>query len=63
MEHWAQNDPIDRYVKRLLEEGWADAGEMETIDTRVAVELDAAAAQAERETLPEAESAIGGVYS
>jgi TPP-dependent pyruvate/acetoin dehydrogenase alpha subunit len=63
LARWARNDPIDRYVARLTEEGWADPRELEAIDTRVAAELDATVAQVEREPSPAPESALGGVYA
>ena len=63
LERWARNDPIGRYAARLKDEGWAGASELVAIDARVAAELDAAAAQAEREPLPQPESALGGVYA
>jgi TPP-dependent pyruvate/acetoin dehydrogenase alpha subunit len=63
LERWAKNDPIDRFVAQLHDEGWADARELAAIDARVAAELDAAAAQAEREPPPEPESALGAVYA
>jgi TPP-dependent pyruvate/acetoin dehydrogenase alpha subunit len=63
LDRWARNDPIDRYVARLTEEGWADVRELEAIDTRVAAELDAAVAQAEGEPPPQPDGALGGVYA
>jgi len=63
LDRWARNDPIDRFVAQLHDEGWADAKELAAIDERVAAELDAAAAQAESEPVPDPESALGGVYA
>jgi TPP-dependent pyruvate/acetoin dehydrogenase alpha subunit len=63
LDRWARNDPIDRYVARLKEEGWAEARELEPIDARVAAELDAAVAQADGEPPPRPDSALGGVYA
>ncbi len=63
LERWAKNDPIDRYVARLQDEGWAEARDVEAIDARVAAELDAAAAQADAEPPPDPASALPGVYA
>jgi TPP-dependent pyruvate/acetoin dehydrogenase alpha subunit len=63
LERWARNDPIDRYVARLTDAGWAEAKELAAIDERVSAELDAAAAQADGEPAPEPHSALGGVYA
>jgi pyruvate dehydrogenase E1 component alpha subunit/2-oxoisovalerate dehydrogenase E1 component alpha subunit len=62
-QHWAAKDPIDRYVRRLVDEGWAGRAELEAADGRVTVELDAAVAAAEAASLPAGESALGGVYA
>jgi pyruvate dehydrogenase E1 component alpha subunit/2-oxoisovalerate dehydrogenase E1 component alpha subunit len=62
-EHWATKDPIDRYVSRLVDEGWADRTELKAVDGRATAELDAAVAAAEAAPLPDGESALGGVYA
>jgi pyruvate dehydrogenase E1 component alpha subunit/2-oxoisovalerate dehydrogenase E1 component alpha subunit len=62
LARWALNDPIDRYVRQLTDNGWADAGELEAADARVAGELDAAVQASEQEPLPEAATALEGVY-
>lgn len=61
LEAWAQNDPIDRYVTRLTQSGWAAAAELAAIDTRVTAELEAAVAACENEPLPEPLSALDEV--
>src|SRR5439155_974111 len=44
LEWWAkENDPIDRYVQRLLGSGWAEEQELKEIDERVRVEIDGGA--------------------
>lgn len=63
LEAWARNDPVDRYVGRLLESGWASAGELAGIDARIDGELDAAVALCENEPLPEPLTALDGVYA
>jgi pyruvate dehydrogenase E1 component alpha subunit/2-oxoisovalerate dehydrogenase E1 component alpha subunit len=61
--HWAAQDPIDRFVARLREEGWVEAVELTDVDDRVTAELGAAVAAAEAAPLPDGESALGGVYA
>jgi TPP-dependent pyruvate/acetoin dehydrogenase alpha subunit len=56
--HWeTTNDPVDRYVKTLLDNRWATADELRAIDAGIDAELDAAVAEAETSPLPEAEEA------
>ncbi|HEX2207905.1 MAG TPA: thiamine pyrophosphate-dependent enzyme, partial [Longimicrobium sp.] len=63
IEHWAAtSDPIDRYVKVLLDEGWATAAELTAIGGDVDRELDEAVAEAERSPLPAPEEALTDVY-
>jgi pyruvate dehydrogenase E1 component alpha subunit/2-oxoisovalerate dehydrogenase E1 component alpha subunit len=63
IEHWANtNDPIDRYVKALLDNGWATAEELTMIGAGIERELDAAVAEAEKSPLPEPEEALTDVY-
>ncbi|HEX6630042.1 MAG TPA: thiamine pyrophosphate-dependent dehydrogenase E1 component subunit alpha [Gemmatimonadaceae bacterium] len=63
IERWeTENDPIARYVARLLEEGVAQA-ELDAIDARVTAEIDAATDLAEASPLPEPEDALVGVYA
>jgi pyruvate dehydrogenase E1 component alpha subunit/2-oxoisovalerate dehydrogenase E1 component alpha subunit len=59
---WAARDPIDRYVRRLIESGWAEPVELETADARIGAELDAAITRCETEPQPEAETALDEVY-
>jgi pyruvate dehydrogenase E1 component alpha subunit/2-oxoisovalerate dehydrogenase E1 component alpha subunit len=63
IERWEQDDPIDRYRRRLVESGWATAAEIEGTDQRVAAELDAAIAQCLDEPLPDPATALAGVYT
>jgi TPP-dependent pyruvate/acetoin dehydrogenase alpha subunit len=62
LEAWARNDPIDRYVSRLTESGWATAAELEAIDAAILAELDEAVARCENDPLPEPLTALDGVY-
>jgi TPP-dependent pyruvate/acetoin dehydrogenase alpha subunit len=63
LELWAQNDPIERYVARLLGEGWADEQKLKAIDTRVMGELDMAVAQADGDAPPDPASAVSDVFA
>jgi len=60
---WAAKDPIDRYVHRLTESGWATADELAALDARIAGELDAAVDQVEPEPMPDALTALDGVMA
>ncbi|HEY0152228.1 MAG TPA: thiamine pyrophosphate-dependent dehydrogenase E1 component subunit alpha [Longimicrobium sp.] len=64
IDRWAAtNDPIDRYIVALKENGWASADELRAIDERIDAELDATIAEAETSPLPEAEEALTDVYA
>lgn len=64
IERWEkEDDPIDRYVATLLDNGWASEKELRGIDGDVEAELDAAAEEADRFSLPEPETALAGVYA
>jgi pyruvate dehydrogenase E1 component alpha subunit/2-oxoisovalerate dehydrogenase E1 component alpha subunit len=63
LEAWAQRDPLDRYLARLRETGWASADELVGIDARIESELEAAVALCENEPLPAPETALDGVYA
>jgi TPP-dependent pyruvate/acetoin dehydrogenase alpha subunit len=64
IERWERtNDPIDRYVKVLLEEERIPRAELEAIDARVGREIDEATELAEASPMPEPEDALVGVYA
>lgn len=63
IEAWEARDPIDRYVRRLTESGWATADELAAIDAAVLAEIDQAVATCEDEPLPEATTALDGVLA
>ncbi|HYK83339.1 MAG TPA: thiamine pyrophosphate-dependent dehydrogenase E1 component subunit alpha [Gemmatimonadales bacterium] len=64
LEEWARhNDPVDRYVRQLLEHEWVEQRELEAIDRQVRAEIDAATDACVDEPLPAPESALGGVYA
>lgn len=63
LEAWAARDPIDRWHRRLVEQGWATPAELDAVDARIQAELDAAVAACEGEPLPEPATALDGVYA
>jgi TPP-dependent pyruvate/acetoin dehydrogenase alpha subunit len=63
IERWAsENDPIDRYVKRLLGEG-VEQSELNAIDARVKEEIDVATDEAEASPMPDPTDALVGLYA
>jgi TPP-dependent pyruvate/acetoin dehydrogenase alpha subunit len=63
LERWAkENDPVDRYVQRLLAADIVAEGDLKDIDDRVRVEVDQATDACVDEPLPAAETALPGVY-
>ena len=63
LERWArEDDPIDRYVQRLLGADMATEVDLKDIDDRVRVEVDQATDTCVDDPLPEPETALPGVY-
>ncbi|HEV7838296.1 MAG TPA: thiamine pyrophosphate-dependent dehydrogenase E1 component subunit alpha [Gemmatimonadaceae bacterium] len=63
IDRWAsENDPIDRYVKRLLGEGF-DQAELDAVDARVKEEIDRATDEAEASPMPDPTDALVGIYA
>jgi pyruvate dehydrogenase E1 component alpha subunit/2-oxoisovalerate dehydrogenase E1 component alpha subunit len=63
IDRWAsENDPIDRYVARLLSQGFEEK-ELAAIDKRVAEEIDRATDEAEASPMPEPTDALVGIYA
>lgn len=63
IDRWAkENDPVDRYVTRLLSEGFKKT-ELDEIDARVKREIDAATDEAEASPMPEPADALVGVFA
>jgi len=63
IERWAQqNDPVDRFVKQLLDNTWAEAAELADIDRAVKDEVDQATDACVNDPLPLPETALPGVY-
>ncbi len=64
LDWWAkENDPIDRYARRLLESEWATEAELQRIDAAVRTEIDRATDACVDEPLPAGASALSGVYA
>jgi TPP-dependent pyruvate/acetoin dehydrogenase alpha subunit len=61
-EEWAEKDPVDRYVNRVLGEGWLTQQQLDEVDERVRTIVDEAREQAEASPLPQAEEALAGVH-
>lgn len=63
IERWAtENDPIDRYLARLLGEG-CEQSELVALDARVKEEIDRATDEAEASPMPDPADALVGVYA
>jgi TPP-dependent pyruvate/acetoin dehydrogenase alpha subunit len=63
IERWAsENDPVDRYVKRLLGDGF-NQSELAAIDTRVKEEIDRATDEAEASPMPDPTDCLVGIYA
>jgi TPP-dependent pyruvate/acetoin dehydrogenase alpha subunit len=63
IDRWAnENDPIDRYSKRLLGDGF-DKPALDAIDTRVKEEIDRATDEAEASPMPDPTDALVGIYA
>jgi TPP-dependent pyruvate/acetoin dehydrogenase alpha subunit len=63
IDRWAsENDPVDRYVKRLLAEGF-DHAELKAIDAKVTLEIDNATDDAEASPMPDPTDALVGIYA
>ena len=63
IDRWAsENDPVDRYVKRLLSEGFTRT-ELDRIDARVKEEIDRATDEAEASPMPDPTDALVGIYA
>ena len=64
IERWErENDPIDRYVKRLVHEFEFEASDLARVDDRVRADVDAATDEAEKSAFPEARDALEGIYA
>src|SRR5438445_20508 len=63
IDRWAaENDPIDRYIKRLLDEDFGES-ELASVDARVKEEIDSATDEAEASPMPDPRDALIGIYA
>jgi TPP-dependent pyruvate/acetoin dehydrogenase alpha subunit len=62
LEEWELKDPVDRFVRRVLEEGSVTQADLDAVDERVTAEVDEARAAAEQSPMPAAEEALAEVY-
>lgn len=63
LAEWAAKDPIDRFTRRLLDEGVTDQVELDEIDHRAAVEVEDAVQFAESSLWPDPATVEEGVYA
>jgi pyruvate dehydrogenase E1 component alpha subunit/2-oxoisovalerate dehydrogenase E1 component alpha subunit len=64
IERWAEeNDPIDRYVRVLVDREKVAQADIDGIDARVSAEVDAATDVAEASPFPQPLDALQGVYA
>jgi pyruvate dehydrogenase E1 component alpha subunit/2-oxoisovalerate dehydrogenase E1 component alpha subunit len=64
LEWWAkENDPLDRYAKQLLENGWVEEAELADLDRAVKDEVDQATDACINDPLPAPQTALPGVYA
>ena len=63
IDRWAsENDPLDRYVRRLTDDEGVKSVELEAVDARVLREIDEATDVAEQSPMPDATDALVGIY-
>ena len=64
IERWeTENDPLDRYLRVLVERERVEEEELRAIDRRVQEEIDAATDAAEASPMPDPRDALVGVYA
>ncbi|MGI9079089.1 MAG: thiamine pyrophosphate-dependent dehydrogenase E1 component subunit alpha [Gemmatimonadaceae bacterium] len=64
LERWAaENDPVDRYVQKLVEGENVTRATLADIDLRIQREIDAATDLADASPMPEASDSLTGVYA
>lgn len=63
LKAWQERDPLERFSRRLVESGAADAPALAGIDDGVALEVDRELEAAENAPFPAAENALSDVYA
>ena len=61
IDAWRQKDPIDRYRRQLVREGVCDASELDSVDDRVAQEVQRAVEQAKDDPFPSVDLLMANV--
>ena len=61
-EEWGKLDPIVRLENKMMENGWADRGELDAVRAAILREVDDAVAWAEKSPFPDPASLTEGVY-
>lgn len=62
IEAWEQRDPVERFERLLLEDGWATTEDLVAIRSRVEAEVEQARSEAEASSFPEPTAALAAVY-
>jgi pyruvate dehydrogenase E1 component alpha subunit/2-oxoisovalerate dehydrogenase E1 component alpha subunit len=62
IKRWEGDDPVDRFSRTIRDRGWVSDTELQNTDERVKSELDSAVAECEHDPMPQAESALDGVF-
>jgi pyruvate dehydrogenase E1 component alpha subunit/2-oxoisovalerate dehydrogenase E1 component alpha subunit len=63
IEEWKAKDPVDRFERLLIENGFASQDDLNAIAQRVKREVDAATDEAERSPMPRGEEAAMGLFA
>src|ERR1043165_8569806 len=63
IEEWKAKDPVERFEKVLLDNGFATQDDLTAIAQRVKAEVDAATDEAERSPMPRGEEATMGLFA
>jgi pyruvate dehydrogenase E1 component alpha subunit/2-oxoisovalerate dehydrogenase E1 component alpha subunit len=63
LEDWKRRDPIERYIRVLVESGVTTAGDLAAVDRSIAAELDRDLEFAEKSPFPAPEDTLKDVYA
>jgi pyruvate dehydrogenase E1 component alpha subunit/2-oxoisovalerate dehydrogenase E1 component alpha subunit len=63
IEEWKAKDPVDRFERMLIENGFATQEDLNAIAQRVKDEVNAATDEAERSPMPRGEEAAMGLFA
>lgn len=62
-DEWAQKDPITRLERRMLDNGWVDASDLDGMTNQIRRDVDAAIEWAENSPYPDLSELLDGVYA